>query len=161
MTNQEAIEELKIDMDMIRYDPATGGEMTLEDVKRRYPSNYEAYLADEKAIAALEKIIEYEGLEEQGLLLRLPCKIGDTAYVVPSAVNYKLNRINAHDENNRVYEQTVSRIEILYTYGYALVTCNGLNCLMPEMRDETWFYTRKEAEAKLKELEGQNNGNIG
>lgn len=29
-----------------------------------------------------EKLAEYEDLEEQGLLLRLPCKIGDTVYTV-------------------------------------------------------------------------------
>ena len=30
----------------------------------------------------LEKLAEYEDLEEQGLLLRLPCKVGDTIYEV-------------------------------------------------------------------------------
>ena len=29
---------------------------------------------------AFEKLAEYEDLEEQGLLLRLPCKVGDTVY---------------------------------------------------------------------------------
>ena len=29
---------------------------------------------------AVEKLAEYEDLEEQGLLLRLPCKVGDTVY---------------------------------------------------------------------------------
>lgn len=28
-----------------------------------------------------EKLAEYEDLEEQGLLLRLPCKVGDTVYI--------------------------------------------------------------------------------
>ena len=28
------------------------------------------------------KLAEYEDLEEQGLLLRLPCKVGDTVYVI-------------------------------------------------------------------------------
>ena len=30
---------------------------------------------------ALKKLYEYEKLEEQGLLLKLPCKIGDTIYI--------------------------------------------------------------------------------
>lgn len=30
---------------------------------------------------ALEKLAEYEDLEEQGRLLKLPCKVGDTVYV--------------------------------------------------------------------------------
>ena len=32
------------------------------------------------------KLAEYEDLEEQGLLLRLPCKVGDTVYVDSSAL---------------------------------------------------------------------------
>lgn len=31
---------------------------------------------------ALKKLYEYEQIEEQGLLLKLPCKIGDTLYFV-------------------------------------------------------------------------------
>ena len=34
-----------------------------------------AYIGD-----ILEKFAEYEDLEEQGLLLRLPCKVGDTVW---------------------------------------------------------------------------------
>ena len=45
-------------------------------------------------------------------LIELPCGVGDTVYVIPSEVNYKLNIINGFGENNRVYEQVVSRIEI-------------------------------------------------
>lgn len=30
---------------------------------------------------AIDKLAEYEDLEEQGLLLKLPCKVGDTLYV--------------------------------------------------------------------------------
>ena len=29
-----------------------------------------------------DKLAEYEDLEEQGLLLKLPCKVGDTVYVL-------------------------------------------------------------------------------
>lgn len=29
---------------------------------------------------AINKLVDYEDLEEQGLLLRLPCKVGDTVY---------------------------------------------------------------------------------
>ena len=33
-----------------------------------------------------EKLGEYEDLEEQGLLLKLPCKVGDTVYIDSSAL---------------------------------------------------------------------------
>lgn len=35
-----------------------------------------------KPLDALEEFNEYKNLEEQGLLLRLPCKVGDTVYLI-------------------------------------------------------------------------------
>lgn len=35
---------------------------------------------------AFDKLAEYEDLEEQGFLLKLPCKVGDTVYVDSSAL---------------------------------------------------------------------------
>lgn len=31
---------------------------------------------------AMQKLAKYEDLEEQGLLLKLPCKVGDTVYIL-------------------------------------------------------------------------------
>ena len=31
---------------------------------------------------AIQKLADYEDAEEQGLILRLPCKVGDTVYVL-------------------------------------------------------------------------------
>ena len=52
-----------------------------------------------------DKLKAYEDTGEQGLLLRLPCKIGDDVYTIPSKVNYDLNILSGHNENNRVYHQ--------------------------------------------------------
>lgn len=38
-------------------------------------------LSGEYLYPAIEKLATYEDLEEQGLLVRLPCKVGDTVYV--------------------------------------------------------------------------------
>lgn len=38
-------------------------------------------LSGEYLYPAIEKLAEYEDLEEQGLLVRLPCKVGDIVYV--------------------------------------------------------------------------------
>lgn len=35
-----------------------------------------------KLDAAISKLCEYENAEEQGLLVRLPCKVGDTCYEI-------------------------------------------------------------------------------
>ncbi len=98
------------------------------------------------------KLGEYEDLEERGHLLRPPCAVGDTIYVIPSEVNYKLNVLNGRKENNRVYEQVVDRIEISAT-GYLLSTCNGMMSVIEESYKVTWFLAKKEAEATLKKLE--------
>lgn len=36
--------------------------------------------------AAFDKLADYEDLEQQGLLVKLPCKVGDTVYVDSSAL---------------------------------------------------------------------------
>lgn len=98
-----------------------------------------------------DKLGKYEDLEEQGKLQKLPCAVGDTVYVIPSKANYKLNILNGHRENNRVYEQVVNRIEI-FGNGYLLSTCDGMQSVVDKFYKETWFLTKEEAETALKEL---------
>lgn len=52
---EEAISCLEFDMDMITFDPSTGEDLTLEDIKIRNELNYKAYFADKLAIEALKK----------------------------------------------------------------------------------------------------------
>ena len=113
------------------------------------------------AIADLrEKLKEYEDLEEQGRLVKLPCKIGDDVYFVPSQVNYKLNILNRHSENNKVYHQKVENF-VLTRRGWYLECDQNVkygtgHILTDRFFNETWFLTKSEAEAKLKELRGKN-----
>lgn len=93
----------------------------------------------------VRKFREWESLDKQGRLLKLPCKIGDTVYVIPSKANYELNILGGRAENNRVYEQIVNRIEIS-EYGYLLSTCEGRANVLERFYKETWFLTKKEAE---------------
>jgi len=108
----------------------------------------------------LRKLKDYEDLEEQGRLLKLPCKIGDDVYFVPSQVNYKLNILNRHSENNKVYHQKVENF-VLTRRGWYLecdqdVKYGAGHILTDRFFNETWFLTKSEAEAKLKELRGKN-----
>lgn len=99
-----------------------------------------------------KRLKECEDLDEQNKLLKLPCAVGDTVYVIPSETNYKLNIVNGYSENNRVYEQIVNRIEISRT-GYLLSTCDGLSSVIDAFYKKTWFLAQEEAEAALKALE--------
>lgn len=101
-----------------------------------------------EATACVERLAEYEDLEKRGKLLKLPCAVGDTVYVIPSKTNYKLNILNKHSENNRVYEQVVNRIEISGN-GYLLVTCDGMASVINTFYKKTWFLKRNEAETAL------------
>lgn len=106
-----------------------------------------------------EKLKCYEDAEEQGLLLRLPCKIGSDVYIVPSEVNFRMNIFAGYLENNKVYHQKVALITFTEKGWY--VECDkdreyGINrILLEKMYKETWFLSQEEAEAKLKEMEGR------
>lgn len=94
-----------------------------------------------------EKLGKYEDLEEHGLLLQLPCKIGDTIY----EVSYE-NRefvIKEHIVKEFIYRAyRFPRIEIYCENENGFLVCNNIGKL-----DECLFLTQAEAEQKLKEME--------
>lgn len=106
-----------------------------------------------------EKLSAYEDAEEQGLLLRLPCKVGDTVYVITSPFNV-FDDIE-YDENmkDEVYEAYVSSVSF-YESGeqyriYSKVTNHFIGAYFRECDfGKTVFLTGEEAEAKLAEMEG-------
>lgn len=110
----------------------------------------------------LKKLKEYEDLEEQDRPIKLPCKIGSDVWFVPSQVNYKLNILNHCREENKIYHQKVARITFCMN-GWYLECDKDLeyatdHILIDKMYKETWFLTKAEAEAKLEELRGGENG---
>ena len=108
-------------------------------------------------LQAYFKLKDYENAEEQGLLLRLPCGIGDDIYFIPSKTNYKLNILQGQPESNRVYHQIVDRIT-LTPNGWYLECDKDIeystgHIFIDKLYKETWFLTQAEAEQKLKEME--------
>lgn len=105
----------------------------------------------------LEKLADYEDLEEQGLLVRLPVKIGDDIYKIPSKANYDLNVLNGYKANNRVYHQKV--YSIVFSQRGWLVQCDKDSIYAPNVicvdveYGKTWFLTSEEAEKKLEEIQ--------
>ena len=81
---------------------------------------------------AIDKLAEYEDLEEQGLLLRLPCKAGDTVYKV-----YSPNRL-------------------IEPYTYKTIVIQSLTQIVEYIEKELWnktvFLTQEEAEQALKQM---------
>lgn len=105
---------------------------------------------------AINKLGKYEDLEEQGLLLRLPCKVGYTVYCI-------YERYTKCSENEQEFDE---------------YSCQGCECLECDSHKEfymqsqkaysldwivsnlkrfgnTIFLTQEEAEQKLKEMESE------
>ena len=107
-------------------------------------------------ISAARKLCDYEDLEEQGLFVGLPVKIGDDIYKIPSKANYDLNVLNGYKANNRVYHQKV--YSIVFSQRGWFVQCdkdsiNAPNVICVDVEyGTTWFLTREEAEKKLEEM---------
>ena len=137
-----------------------------------------------------EKLGEFEDLEEQGLLLRLPCKVGDTVYAIctceavdtvldgtlhgsnggfgtatgyycPYELSDKCPHIDADDCDEcknieSVFEDTIDYINIT-EYEVIIGLKNTNLCVTIDELGKTVFLTQAEAEAKLKELRGEQN----
>lgn len=90
----------------------------------------------------LEKLADYEDLEEQGLLVRLPCKVGDILF-----------RINK-GARNPIIKMKVSRITIISkSYNIkAIEEDRGEVLFSNDVIGIKVFPTREEAEKKLEEL---------
>lgn len=90
----------------------------------------------------IKKLATYEDLEEQGLLVRLPCKVGD--------IMFRINK----GAKNPVIELTVTQIDIT-TRSYNLEVIDRdygeLMCFKNDI-GKTIFLTREDAEKKLEEM---------
>ena len=98
-------------------------------------------------ISAARKLCDYEDLEEQGLLVRLPCKVGDTVY-----------RVNA-GAKQPIIPMTVSEIHFLCYKNERAVRFDaigkedmGESCYRLEDIGRIVFLTHEEAERKLEEM---------
>lgn len=98
----------------------------------------------------IDKLGKYEDLEEQGLFLKLPCKIGTTVFVIPTIENS--------------FKGIAEMICLGYSIGEPsnnanLFSTNRSNKDVPKMYQpsiedfgKTWFVTKEEAELKLEVL---------
>lgn len=57
-----------------------------------------------------KQLKEYQQLEADGRLIKLPCRVGDDVWFVPSHTNYNINILNNHSEENKICHQKVARI---------------------------------------------------
>ena len=95
------------------------------------------------------RLKSYEDAEEQGLLLRPPCKVGDTLYRVNKGAKEPviMMRVIQLYVKQLHKDRTVIRIDA--------INDNDMDesCYFLEDIGEKVFFTREEAETKLKEME--------
>ena len=100
----------------------------------------------------IERLAEYEDLEEKGLLLRLPCKVGDTVwdndYGKPCA--YTITGFSFGTGEDYI-DEPVSLREVVCYYSNYSGSITG-SFAVSEI-GKTVFLTKEEAEQKLKEME--------
>lgn len=113
------------------------------------------YTNCEEGYCAIEKLAAYEDTEEQGLLLRLPCKVGDTLYRVNKGAKEPviMMRVIQLYIKQIHKDRTVMRIDAINDADM------GESCYLPCDIGERIFLTREEAEAKLAEMSCFQNGN--
>ena len=85
----------------------------------------------------LGKLADYEDLEEQGLLLRLPCKVGTKVYTINRIIDYG----EVGDEATYSYSIIEREFQIYMMMEHAKLAFG-----------KTVFLTQAEAEQKLKEM---------
>nr|DAU18583.1 MAG TPA: mHsp60, mHsp10, Mitochondrial, Chaperonin, Complex, Symmetric [Caudoviricetes sp.] len=100
----------------------------------------------------IEKLADYEDLEEQGRLIKLPCKVGDTVYVngvlgCGEAERYRVIRVDYHSTLG------TGRNEF-YIEALLCADPDSSIAFYDKQFGKTVFLTKSEAEAKLKELRG-------
>lgn len=86
---------------------------------------------------AIDKLSKYEDAEEQGLLLRLPCKIGDKAWCIR---NYKgTKQAKQSIVTEMFYRKDMKLVIVVYHVGRGIL-------------GEKVFLTQEEAEQALREM---------
>lgn len=133
------------------------------------------YTNCDEGYCAMEKLAAYEDLDEQGLLLRLPCKVGNTVYVDSTILPI---------EDMECYEDIDNKIPLYFparVVSFRFAKRNWMKIAVKEKWLHEWidnetgpesayidseknftillsdigktvFLTREEAEAKLKEM---------
>lgn len=88
--------------------------------------------------AAVDKLAAYEDAEEQGLLLRLPCKVGTPVYFI--------KKTGFHPE---LIETRIDEIGVRRGGIFVKLSCNSMYRTAISALGKTIFLAREEAEAAL------------
>lgn len=132
----------------------------MERITRRDWSKYGFYDKETSILGArreyelYQRLGRYEDAEEQGLLLHLPCKIGDTVWQI------MITGMREKEILYKIYKATVIKWTVdIYNNLLISVITNDETKRQSQLDVAaigiSIFHTREEAETKLKEMEGE------
>lgn len=107
----------------------------------------------------VKKLADYENLEEQGRLIKLPCKVGDAVYCIFNRYtkctfsNEEFDEYSCQGCEYDCDSEKENYVQDMRAYSLDWIVTNLNNF------GKTVFLTESEAETKLKELRGGENGN--
>ena len=115
------------------------------------------YTNCEEGYCAMEKLADYEDAEEQGRLIKLPCKVGDTVwdndFGRPCA--YTITAFSFGECEEYICKPVTTK-EVVFYYENSRGSITG--SFAESAIGKSVFLNKSEAEAKLKELRGRENG---
>lgn len=177
------MERLTIDEIIEHCDRKTGMYEKVCDVKYLETAvmgnGIKEYWEHKQVAEYLKKLKEYESLEEQDRLIKLPCKVGDTVYVDAAMLpvedmecyedidreipTYFQARVVSFRFAKRNWMKIAVREKWLYEWiddetgpDSNYIECEKNFTISLSSIGKTVFLTKPEAEAKLKELRGSN-----
>lgn len=116
-------------------------------------NSIKGYWEHKQVAEYLRKLKEYEDLEEQGRLIKLPCKVGDKIFLDFAGFGKDIDRFTVKDFHLDCFED--GETILFCDYESNDRTLSGQIDVMEF--GKTVFLTKSEAEAKLKELRGEEN----
>lgn len=135
---------------MERLTKKLGNKGTVVFTQGKYEETIPAEMTVNETRIVLRKLADYEDLEEQGLMVRLPVAIGTNVYVVSSFLDciYDYEHCKAtqkwkcEEDIPCEYEKRLYRVKEI-----------EFNLNLKDVIGKTVFLTCEEAEKKLKEME--------
>lgn len=132
----------------MRHTSKFGGSSGLKDrycIKAKEVSVIDGKLVGEP----IDRLAEYENLEEQGLLLRVPCKVGDVVYRINTGCKEPIIPMKVTEISFRKREK----------YQHLRIDCIGEHdlgesCYYDEYIGDKLYLTREEAEKALEKMKG-------
>lgn len=127
--------------------------VTIREVTNKLSGYEDTGFTPEQVVEMAKELEEYKKLEEQGLLIKLPCKVGEHLYIFDRDGKPREMILDAPD----------IRCHCAKEDNLCMALCDSKDTGVCAYRlkndgsdiDKTVFLTKEEAEAKLKEMEGE------